>query len=73
MATVHTRKNTTFADWRKMVVEELAKNGVDINSVPPLRIQHAYEFDEVPAFWAKNYADKLAQQANTTLTNKLNR
>jgi len=72
MSKVITRKNTTFADWRAIVVEELAKNGVNINDVPALRIQHAYEFDEVPAFWAKNYADKLAQQANTTLTNKLN-
>lgn len=72
MSKVHTRKNTTFADWRAMVVEELAKNGIDINNVPPLRIQHAYEFDEVPAFWAKNYADKLAAQANTAFTNKHN-
>ena len=72
MRVVHTRKNTTFADWRKMVVEELAKNGVNINDVPALRIQHAYEFDEVPAFWAKNYADKLKAQANTAFTNKHN-
>jgi len=27
MSKVHTRKNTTFADWHAMVVEELAKNG----------------------------------------------
>lgn len=72
MALVHTRKNTTFKAWRQMTAEALANEGLNIDDVPPLRIQHAYEFDEVPQFWAKQYADKLKSQANTALTNKLN-
>lgn len=72
MRVVHTRKNTTFAVWRQMTAEALAQEGINIDDVPKLRIQHAYEFDEVPQFWAKNYADKLRAQANTAMTNKLN-
>jgi hypothetical protein len=72
MSKVVTRKNTNFAEWRKIAEAELTRLGVDLAAMHPLRIQHAYEFDEVATLWAQHYAANLVRQARTELVNRLN-
>lgn len=49
---VHTRKNTTFAVWQSMLVDELARL-MAVNLKPtPLSALHAWEGDETPSSYA---------------------
>jgi hypothetical protein len=49
---IHTRANTSFDDWRQMVLLEYAKLGVDPASVRPLREKHAWEGGDTTQGWA---------------------
>jgi hypothetical protein len=49
---VYTRKNTTLADWKAMVVKELKRYSVTNQTLNPLAALHAWELDNTPGSYA---------------------
>jgi hypothetical protein len=70
--TVYTNKNTSFADWHKMVLEEYAKLGVDPESVRPLREKHAYEGGDTTTGWAQHVWHNNKMRERTKMMKVLN-
>lgn len=70
---VHTRKNTTLADWTAMVLEEFAKLGVDPASVSALRMKHAWEGGDTTMGWAQHVWHNNKLRARTILVKSMNK
>ena len=69
---VHTRANTSFEDWRALVMAEYAKLDVDPASVRPLRELHAWEGGDTTMGWAQHVWNQQKMQARTKLVKLLN-
>jgi hypothetical protein len=69
---VHTRVNTSLADWRALVLTEYAKLGVDPASVTALREQHAWEGGDTTAGWAQHVWHNNKLRARTKELKLLN-
>ena len=61
VAVVYTRKNTTLVEWKKMVVEELARLSASDIELQPLATLHAWEFDATPASYAYTLWNRAAR------------
>ena len=57
--TVYTRANTSFEDWKVMVAECFAKEGVDINLPSKLNFLHAWESDITPYGFAEEWSRRV--------------
>ena len=62
---IHTRENTSFADWRIMVLTEYEKLGVDPGSVSHLRELHAWEGGDTTTGWATHVWNNNKMRART--------
>lgn len=69
---VHTRANTSFEDWKALVMAEYAKLGVDPESVRPLRELHAWEGGDTTAGWATHVWHNNKLRARTKELKLLN-
>ncbi len=49
---VHTRDNTSFEDWKKLLMVEMDTMGVDKSVLRPLAMQHAWEMSDTPISYA---------------------
>jgi len=56
---VFTRANTSFEDWKVMVAECFAKEGVDINLPSKLNFLHAWEGDITPYGFAEEWSRRV--------------
>ena len=45
---VYTRKNTTFQEWKEMVLAECKKHDIDPEVITPLSMLHGWETDGTP-------------------------
>ena len=61
--TVYTRANTSFEDWKVMVAECFAKEGVDINLPSKLNFLHAWESDITPYGFAEEWSRRVRRHA----------
>jgi hypothetical protein len=69
---IHTRANTSFDQWREMVLEEYEKLGVDPASVRPLRELHAWEGGDTTQGWATHVWHNNKLRERTKEINMLN-
>jgi len=60
---VHTRKNTTFEDWKGMVNAELLKQQFEAD-IRPINLQHGWEFDETPYSFVQKYINRARKIAS---------
>jgi hypothetical protein len=56
---VFTRANTSFEDWKVMVAECFAKEGVDINLPSKLNFLHAWEGNITPYGFAEEWSRRV--------------
>jgi hypothetical protein len=49
---VHTRDNTTFEEWKKLLMVQLDIMKVDKSVLRPLSMQHAWEMSDTPVSYA---------------------
>ena len=49
---VHTRDNTTFEDWKKLLMIQMDQMNVDKSVLRPLSMQHAWEMSDTPVSYA---------------------
>lgn len=49
---VHTRDNTSFEDWKKLLMVQLDLMKVDKSVLRPLSMQHAWEMSDTPVSYA---------------------
>jgi hypothetical protein len=70
--TVFTNKNTSFAEWRSMVLLEYAKLGVNPADVRPLREKHAYEGGDTTMGWAQHVWHNNKMRERTKMMKLLN-
>lgn len=49
---VYTRENTSFEEWKKLLMIELDAMKVDKSFLRPLSMQHAWEMNDTPVSYA---------------------
>lgn len=69
---VHTRINTSLEDWKKLLLVEVDKMGVERSFLKPLSVQHAWEMGDTPVSYAtvlKNMQNQRARNIAMKATN----
>jgi hypothetical protein len=69
---IYTYKNTSFADWKVMMLAGAAAAKFDITAVRPLTIKHGWENGETPESFVKKEAHKLMRDIRNTEVKRLN-
>lgn len=49
---VHTRDNTSFEDWKKLLMAQMDAMKVDKSVLRPLAMKHAWEMSDTPVSYA---------------------
>jgi hypothetical protein len=70
--TVHTYKNTSFEDWKDMVLLEFTKMNRLPVQVSDIRHKHGWEAGDTPYSWADHLVRREAMQARTREMKRLN-